>query len=58
MIFQASDVRIFNGSINTQSEHQQFTLNFMFKLFHVSVADADIKNSLIIINSFPQVGQI
>ena len=35
-----SDVSICNGYWNTLSEHYLFTLNFVFKLFHVSIAIA------------------
>ena len=35
-----SDVSICNGYWNTLSEHHLFTLNFVFKLFHVSIAIA------------------
>ena len=35
-----SDVSICNGNWNTLSEHHLFTLKFVFKLFHVSIAIA------------------
>ena len=35
-----SDVSICNGYWNTLSEHHLFTLNFVFKFFHVSIAIA------------------
>ena len=55
MIFRTSDASICNGNINmiqTLSKHQLFTLNFMFKLSHVSVAVANIGSLNSLINTF------
>ena len=47
---------------NTLSKHQLFTLNFAFKLFHVSIAmiTAEVKNTICnsLITMFPQAGKI
>ena len=45
MTFQTSDVSIGKGNMKYPiSKHQIFTLNFAFKLFHVSIAIDNCKS--------------